>query len=753
MKRSCNIVMSFTLIIVVFLTCIYGCARKTSEVKSPRHIDDSTPWYQCKKNVYSDGVNCRVDNSSAIYADKTCKVFYQDFDENLSDKYCSNLIFIDSNDNVKDIDLSRFFKQDEKYNFNTCFRNGDDYYAIINLTRNNDNYNSIYRIDYVGGMIEYVADFVGVKNEVYYIDKVISSDDKYFAHIYYLESNAFKDAFGIFDKDYNLLHEITVNNPVTKWALTKESKIISVMYDRSNVAQSFLYSAVFDVENGTEKRTSVSSDLLSKYNIGYTTDDGFCYINNVDMTLTKMNLETGKEEFVLDFNNSSINLFELQCSSLLYCSDDICMLKKDTIYPSESFDWTINTLIKEDRNPNAGKQILYVAPKYRLGSLAASAIESMNTTDEDTYIYVTMDYSTLVFNDYEVSEDSTVSQYNKMIALVSKLKQDIRNEIAPDIILDFAEYSSLNNSDYLYDLKSVVDDKSRFNRDDYFDNIFDAYVKDDKLYQLPVSACVGGIYASDMAVNDSRFGFTYDEYKEFVQSECNGIDPLEHELGRSRCFDAMVKNNYDKLYDTDNHLSINNKTFRDLANFVRDMNDPSDVVFNSKDLKFVEFYRIHFDLSRLLINENKQLYGLPSENGNSGPIVFPLESIGICSSSNQFDRAFEFVRSILSYDVQIKNVVCNPVNKEAFSHYAEEAVTYSNSWIQNHYQVPDYNDSSIINEYIEYICSANTSYMCDDYSLLIMNEELQPFFYHQKEIDEIIPIIEKRVNNMIEELK
>jgi len=469
--------------------------------------------------------------------------------------------------------------------------------------------------------------------------------------------------------------------------------------------------------------------------------------------LTKIDLETGKEEIVLDFNNSSINLFDLQCSSLFYCTDDMCVLKKDTIYPSESFDWTINTLIKEDKNPNIGKQILYVAPSFTLGSLAASAIENMNATDKEIYIYVTMDYSSLVFNDYEVSEDSTISQYNKRIALISKLKQDIRNGTAPDVVLDFAKYSSLNNSDYLYDLKSVIDDKSRFNRDEYFDNIFDAYVKDDKLYQLPVSACVGGIYASDSAVGDSRFGFTYNEYKAFVNSECNGIDPLEYELGRDRCFEIMIRSSYDKLFDADNHLSINNKSYRDLVSFVRDMNETTGDFFDSGDLKFIEFNRIHFDLSRMLIDENKQLYGLPSEDGLSGPIVFPLESIGICSNTTRFDNAFEFVRNILSYEVQIKNVVYNPVNKEAFSHYAEGAISYSNSWIQNNFRVSDYNDSSIINEYIDYICSANTSYMCDDYSLLIMNEELQPYYYHQKEIDEIIPIIEKRVNNMIDEIQ
>ena len=34
-----------------------------------------------------------------------------------------------------------------------------------------------------------------------------------------------------------------------------------------------------------------------------------------------------------------------------------------------------------------------------------------------------------------------------------------------------------------------------------------------------------------------------------------------------------------------------------------------------------------------------------------------------------------------------------------------------------------------------------------------MNEELQAYFKHQKEIDKVIPVIENRVNNMMNEQK
>ena len=598
--------------------------------------------------------------------------------------------------------------------------------------------------------MEFAGDLKDVPEESYYVDRIIYSDNQYYSHIYYLGNNKYKDAFCVFDSEYNLIQEMHIDNYVLYWSLNSNKQIIAVEYDQSDFTNPYMYSAVLNLDNETEEKTTADSDLLDVYRLGFTSDNGFSYKINYDLTLTKMDLETGEETLVLDFNNSSINLFDLQCSSLFYCDDDYCVLRKSTVYPSESKYWTINTLTKEDVNPNSGKQILYAATSFQIGSMAACAIEQMNKSDEDIYIYVTMDYSSLTFDDYEKTEDETTNSYNKDIALISQLKNDIINGEGPDILLDYAQYSALNEDEYLCDLLGVINDNESFNREDYFDNIFDAYVKDGKLYQMPVSACVGGIYAPESAVADSNLGFTYSEYEEFVSTNCDGFDPLEYELGRDSCFAIMVRSRYNEHFDSDNHLVTDNGVFGSTCMFVRDMMETPDLEAAHSE-RFVEFYRIHFDLTRRILNANKQLYGLPSEDGSIGPIVFALESVGISSRTSQFDKAVDFVKCLLSYDVQIQNVVYNPVNREAFFYYAEEAMTYAEAWLQKAYGQSAEIDPSIVDEYIDYICSANTCYMCDDYALLIMNEELQPYYQHQKEIDEVIPIFEDRVDNMVNE--
>jgi hypothetical protein len=732
------------LLVLSLVLSVVSCARSGSS-KDKRIVAEDTPWYECQKKK----LDISIENAIPVFADKNCIVFSKFRDETTGD-YCDNLVLLDSNDKVHDIDVAEFFDGDEQFSIKSCFSKDGDCYAVIYLTEKGVSHNSVYKIkDYFA--LEYIGDFDSLREESYYVDRVIASNDRYYAHFYVLMNNSYKDAFGVFDSGLNLISEMRTDNPVMTWSLNNNSQIVTVEYDQSNIADPAQYSAVLDLEKGLEKRTDVASENFDDINLGYASDDAFCYKSNTDFTISKTNIETGEKTVVADLNYSSGNLFDLQCSSLVYCDEETFVFKKDSIYPSESMNWTLFTLTKQKSNPHIGKQLLYVAPNFNLGSLAAAAINRLNMTSQDTYAYVTMDYSRLTFNDYEKSDDSDVNSYNKDIALISKLGNDISNGTGPDILLDFARYSSLNNSDYLYDLMSVINDKSKFNRSDYFDNIFDAYEKSGKLFQLPVSACIGGIYASDTAVSDSRTGFTYPEYEDYVLSECEGFDPLEYNLGgRDRCFSLMVRSRYDDLFDSENHLITNNGVFSNICSYVRDMNENPDFDEANAE-RFVEFNRIHFDLSRRLLNENKQLYGLPSEDGSNGPIVFAYESIGICSKTSQFDQAFEFVKCILSYEVQIQNVVYNPVNREAFSYYAEDAISYAEAKIKKIYGQSYEVDPAIIDEYIEYICSANTCYMCDDYVILIMNEELQPYYEHQKELDDVMPIIENRVNNMADE--
>ena len=120
-------------------------------------------------------------------------------------------------------------------------------------------------------------------------------------------NNSYKDAFGVFDSGLNLISEMRTDNPVMTWSLNNNSQIVTVEYDQSNIADPAQYSAVLDLEKGLEKRTDVASENFDDINLGYASDDAFCYKSNTDFTISKTNIETGEKTVVADLNYSSGN--------------------------------------------------------------------------------------------------------------------------------------------------------------------------------------------------------------------------------------------------------------------------------------------------------------------------------------------------------------------------------------------------------------------------------------------------------------
>ena len=65
----------------------------------------------------------------------------------------------------------------------------------------------------------------------------------------------------------------------------------------------------------------------------------------------------------------------------------------------------------------------------------------------------------------------------------------------------------------------------------------------------------------------------------------------------------------------------------------------------------------------------------------------------------------------------------------------------------------DFYSADAIEEYKSYLSRATVPMFSDTITLSIMMEELQPYFAGQKSIDDVIPVIESRVNTMLEERK
>ncbi len=743
---------SLIIILVLVLSWVYltGCFKNDSE-RHTSYIEESTPWYNCHTVSYSADYTGNADCSIAMFADPNIVVFYKDYDDSTCET-CSLITVDDYRGHTVQIDLNELFPTCEQSKLYSVFRKDNDYYAIIVFVSNGENHSCIYRLSLEDSSIEYCGEIESDDaHPGMYVDKVVYSNDSYYAHAYYLDGVYYRDTFIIMDESYNRLWVVDVDKMSFMWTVNEEDELLYVGWNQSN---QFDYDAdVYKINPDSGEITSLGIDagLLDSYRMGLFQSDGCIYRNNDDLTLTKLNVVTGEESLVLDYNNTDANLANINDSTLFYCDEESIISIKSVFYPNENNEWSVYCLHKSDNNPHAGKEIITAAPYFQLNILAASAIHNFNESNDQLHINVTMDYSRLTFTDYESSGVAITNDYNRDMSILSALKNDIRYGTGPDILLDFGTFATLDNADYLQDLAPIINDPNYINREDYFYNIFDAYTMDGSLFQVPVSACVAGIYSDDNWNGYSACGFTFDEYSSFVQEHCNGMDPLGDNYGRVLSLDYLVRSNYAALHDENGHITLDNETFRDICEYTRNQNPEQNASLINSDAQYVSFVRVHYDFTRMLINSDKKLYGLPSLSGESGPVALCNESVAITSCTTHLDELIEFVKNIFSYDVQIMNVNYNPINRAAMQSVANDALNNANNYIESMYGIENYNDSEVISEYLDYLSSANTCYLADDNSLIVLNEELQPYYEGQKSIDEVIAVSEDRINTMIDE--
>ena len=486
---------------------------------------------------------------------------------------------------------------------------------------------------------------------------------------------------------------------------------------------------------------------------------------------------------VLDFSFVGISSSKLRYNSLISYSEDKIVLG-GTYYAYTAYDnsWSgdeyqIITLTKADKNPNVGKTILelYVLGGYP-SDVTYDAITDYNTSDKDYFIQVTNKYDVEKYYEGSYNADSSdewaEASLDMMAGISDELAVDLINGEGPDIILDAASLGQLNNENYLTDLSSYVKDLSS---DEYFTNIIDASYTGDKLYQIPLAFCVNGIQTSSDNAGASGVGFTLDEYVDFVDDACNGTDPIAS--GQNMYFLTLFNEN-SADFIKDGKADFTGEEFAALAEYCKDnapeksaswseSNDDMSYGMYYEETTYaamdVSSYSLGSYLDNLTYIEGRgdAILGYPSVDGQ-GPSAAPLFSAAISSSTVSVDGCWEFIKTLLSEEIQetIANNGYNPVNRAAFDSVSDKAVDYYNDMYSDEYfygvgvgepSTPDKFSDEDVDAYkmiVESVTTVNTS---DASISKIISEEMPAYFSGQKDLDEVVEIMQDRVQKVLDE--
>ena len=153
--------------------------------------------------------------------------------------------------------------------------------------------------------------------------------------------------------------------------------------------------------------------------------------------------------------------------------------------------------------------------------------------------------------------------------------------------------------------------------------------------------------------------------------------------------------------------------------------------------------------------EGLGVYGLPSFDGR-GPQAVSTEFVSIYSDTGYKEACIGFVKLLISTDIQ-KYSDFNPVNREALRSVCEDKLdTYNRiQHVQKEYgfsTATEYS-SEMIDKYIGILSSAHGTVNVGREIETILQEESSSYFNGNKSLDDVIPVLQTRVQRVLDETK
>ena len=504
--------------------------------------------------------------------------------------------------------------------------------------------------------------------------------------------------------------------------------------------------------------------------------DGTGYITTDGDTIKKFDFDKKEITDAFSFEDCSIDRGELSGAGVLSYTEDRIVLQ-NMLTSSENYgeyDETnvVYVLTKEDKNPNAGKTVITAASYSGFDSSLCNAICKYNETNPDYFIKLINNYSSNglyyqgVFNGVSSAYDTR--SLNAYAGISNQILIDIMAGEGPDILFDAGSLSQLNNDDYLLDLSKEIDPSGLFG------NIIEASKTDGKLYQIPLSFGIKGIFTRESDAGDA-VGFTYDQYKAFVTNVCNGNDPVDND--QTDFFITCLESMYDDCV-SGKDVNFSSDGIKGLADYAKEnvfepVEDPEEhVTYIGDGLKYTGgVYYINVSFSSF-IDEFKcdgagevTAMGLPSFDGR-GPEIAINESVAISSKTSEKKACIDFVKTLLSEEYQTeygKTAFASPVNTAAFDSVAEIKVNSLNKWIDKARKdvergfispndVPEKPiDMSVIGHYKDLIARCTRTGSLDPSVAIIIKEEMPAYFAGQKSFEDVTGIVENRVKTFLNE--
>lgn len=523
-----------------------------------------------------------------------------------------------------------------------------------------------------------------------------------------------------------------------------------------------------------------------------------CYSVEDYEPVKKINVFDGTVEELMNYAYTDITPFLSGEVSDFRCDQDtdLYFLKKKAIRGNTSWVQSVPVLVhlhKEEKNPYAGRPILYAATcKTDYDSPFTQAVNAYNKRPESKARIIVY------------SPETEVPGYGAAQAdIADQILLSMKSGNGPDILLNCGEFSQFNSEKILLDLNPYMDGATGINRADYYDNIFRAFEVDGKLYQLPINVQVDGFLGNPDLLSGVS-GWTISDFDAEMGNNKNGAYPLlggsnilamywneEGNVGITEplgMLNALLAHDFHHYVNYSNcSCSFDSDDFRTLLEIAAkyggcvdqgglmdiydkydDMSDTDPCAKAMQDgisaLTILEFSNLTYFSATSYVCGGAPLYlGWPT-SGQSGLGAKACVSVGISAYSKAPEEAWDFVAFLLKEDSLFNDIGGDSyrggsvlVKRSALDLNAQQELDAYLARVEFYSDEPGMialdavlSDESM-SKYKEMIGTIHSSIQVDTRIFAIVMEEAPAFFNGQKSADEVSKSIQNRVTTLLQE--
>lgn len=397
--------------------------------------------------------------------------------------------------------------------------------------------------------------------------------------------------------------------------------------------------------------------------------------------------------------------------------------------------------------------------------------------------------------DYRIvlKEYNSYNSYDDYSAGTTKLNNDVISGNMPDILVCNSG-GSLPVGNYIAkgliaDIDKLIEQDEELSQVEFMQNAFDAYRVNGKLYYIVPDFEIYTVIAKKSLVGD-RESWTMEDVQQVVAGMGDNAKAFSGDITRNSFMNMVMRYCGNQFVDVSTgKCAFNTDDFISMMEYAKSL--PSDdqsssgydeeywqEYWNTYESQYrqnrtllleANFWR--FDNLAYTINgrigEAVSYTGFPTESGN-GSYIMSSRTYVLSAKSKNLDEAWNFMRYYLTEEVQ-KEVNYLPVRKDIFyenSKRATERPTYE--WTDENGEThTEYEDLTIwmngesvpfdplsqeqLDELIAFIESVHNPYYYNEEIMNIINEEIDGFFTGQKPAKDVADVIQRRVQNYVDE--